>query len=143
MGPGSQSRARHRRLFLHSGMDGWRWGRLHRSAGQCLTGTLAQAGWYLALYLKLLLLPGLLSSFLLSRGNLSPPMSNIFSASWKKGGASSGPKETPIPKFQRTEHVSRTSSSWTIQGLLKAHRQRFQEHLSPEEAVSSGYTCGC
>lgn len=37
-------------------------------------------------YLRLLLLPGLLSNFLLSRGNLSPAMSNIFSASWKERG---------------------------------------------------------
>lgn len=36
------------------------------------------------LYLKLLFFPGLLSNFLLSKGNLSPPISNIFSASCKK-----------------------------------------------------------
>lgn len=36
-------------------------------------------------YLKLRLFPGLLSNFLLSKGNLSPPISNIFSASWKEG----------------------------------------------------------
>lgn len=35
-------------------------------------------------YLKLLFFPGLLSNFLLSKGNLSPPISNIFSASCKK-----------------------------------------------------------
>lgn len=39
------------------------------------------------LYLKLLFLPGLFSNLRLSRGNLSAPMSNIFSASWKKGGS--------------------------------------------------------
>jgi hypothetical protein len=97
----------------------------------------------MALYLKLLLLPGLLSSFLLSRGNLSPPMSNIFSASWKKGGASSGPKETPIPKFQRREHVSRNKLKLDYTRIAKSPQTAFPEHLSPEEAVSSGYTCGC
>lgn len=39
---------------------------------------------FMEFYLKLLLFPGLLSNFLLSKGNLSPPISNIFSASCKR-----------------------------------------------------------
>lgn len=91
----------------------------------------AQAHWYLELYLKLLLLPGLLSNFLLSRGNLSPPMSNIFSASWKKAGIIRSKGKLLLPRFQKTEHVSRNeswlNSSWATQGLLKAYSQHFWE----------------
>lgn len=82
-------------------------------------------------YLKLLFLPGLLSNFLLSRGNLSPPMSNIFSASWKKGGTSSSPKETPTPQTQkgraRVQKQVVARSGWPIQGLLTAHSQHLRE----------------
>lgn len=111
-----------------------RWGLLRAPRGAGLPAVVsqeprAQAHWYLELYLKLLLVPGLLSNFLLSRGNLSPPMSNIFSASWKKAGIIRSKGKLLLPRFQKTEHVSRNkswlNSSWATQGLLKAYSQHF------------------
>lgn len=124
--PDPQSRA-HSRLFSRGGAGS------AAPRGSAAQELWQRARWYLGLYLKLLLLPGLLSNFLLSRGNLSPPTSNIFSASWKKGVGEDYQvqRKLLLPKFQKTEHVSRNeswlSSSWTTQGFLKAHSQRFQE----------------
>lgn len=132
MGPGSQSRAHHRRSYTVEWMEVGPAALLCRAV--CLTGTLVQAGWYLELYLKLLLLPGLLSNFLLSRGNLSPAMSNIFSASWKKVGRHHQvQRKLLLPKFQKTEHVSRNKLKLDYTKIAKSPQTAFPGTPQPGE----------
>lgn len=96
------------------------------------------------LYLMLLFLPGLLNSFLLSSGNLSPPMSSIFSDSWKERGHCyhQVQRKPLLPRVRKEVLLCRKeswlSSSWTTQGLLRAESQHLSGTCDTVSACQKG-----